>query len=174
MQHASGKDYDPSEWAKQRQERIKRALQVRAGCGWFSNESVWCSVRERKKRRTWHGYPRRLQASVGTLQQYVHCCKAWQATQYSSTCSAPSYIGEKGSRLGGPSAELSSFALSEVCTFHQRSCVPPTYYDSPDLHCHRGVLLYRLLFTCSIRPLLLYVHVACGSVACSTCRQHLL
>ncbi|CAN0400145.1 unnamed protein product, partial [Ectocarpus sp. 12 AP-2014] len=29
MQHASGKDYDPSEWAKQRQERIKRALQAR-------------------------------------------------------------------------------------------------------------------------------------------------
>lgn len=30
MQHASGKDYDPSAWAKQRQERIKRALQVGA------------------------------------------------------------------------------------------------------------------------------------------------
>ncbi|CAM9373377.1 unnamed protein product [Ectocarpus fasciculatus] len=29
MQHASGKDYDPSVWAKQRQERIKRALQAR-------------------------------------------------------------------------------------------------------------------------------------------------
>lgn len=30
MQHASGKDYDPSAWAKQRQERIKRAFQVGA------------------------------------------------------------------------------------------------------------------------------------------------
>ncbi|CAM9480827.1 unnamed protein product, partial [Scytosiphon promiscuus] len=29
MQHASGKDYDPSAWAKERQERIKRALQAR-------------------------------------------------------------------------------------------------------------------------------------------------
>lgn len=32
MQHASGKDYDPSAWAKQRQERIKRALQVSVPC----------------------------------------------------------------------------------------------------------------------------------------------
>lgn len=28
MNHASGKDYDPSAWAKQRNERIKRASQV--------------------------------------------------------------------------------------------------------------------------------------------------
>lgn len=28
QKHASGADYDPSAWAKQRQERIKRALQV--------------------------------------------------------------------------------------------------------------------------------------------------
>ncbi|CAM9613313.1 unnamed protein product, partial [Discosporangium mesarthrocarpum] len=29
MNHASGKDYDPSAWARQRQERIKRASKLR-------------------------------------------------------------------------------------------------------------------------------------------------
>lgn len=43
MNHASGKDYDPSAWAKQRQERIKRASQV-------STKSRDCSVLHYKYR----------------------------------------------------------------------------------------------------------------------------
>lgn len=76
MQHASGKDYDPSEWAKQRQERIKRALQVRAGLVGFIASWSRCSARERKSgmRDTVVGYSWYYSLALYTSVTAVHCC----------------------------------------------------------------------------------------------------
>lgn len=79
MQYASGKDYDPSAWAKQRQERIKRALQVSAS----TMRTTYVAVMRRTRRLhdilllcpyrpPFSSEVQQSTSSTGVIYRYVH------------------------------------------------------------------------------------------------------